>query len=95
MREQKHKYYPAYRTNKTILVAPVEISKTVATAIISKNHERWGVFAQTRSLAVQLCKNLGGAARDEHHESFYKQGYWPHVHPKDATNAHVWYAFPK
>ena len=98
MTQKKIKHYPAIVDHNTgfVLVAPQEISRAAAIAILLLNSDKAGVFSLDDQHAEGLCKTLGGTTQplSEVHnngEDYYSGGYWPHYHPKKRSSAHSWF----
>lgn len=89
MSRNGHTYYPAYRTNNTVLVCPVDIPRKAALEIMRLNHSRAGVFTIQSNYAQSLCQSLGGGIRGP--EGEYSSGYWRHYHSLNYPSAHCWY----
>lgn len=89
MQSNNHSYYPAVLSGGYVWVAPTNIPKKVAVAILKQNSSTGGVFTLTSTLAIGLCSGLGGARGPEKHGS--TAGYWYHYHPLNYLNAHCWY----
>lgn len=86
---QNNQYYPAVLSGNYVWVAPIDISRKVALAIMKKNSSSAGIFTVTSNLARSLCESLGGAKGPEIHGSGSK--YWWHYHGRSYMNAHCWY----
>lgn len=89
MKNNGHQYYPAVLSGSYVWVAPVDISRKVALAIMKINSSSAGIFTVTSNLARNLCESLGGAKGPEIHGSGSK--YWWHYHGRSYMNAHCWY----
>lgn len=89
MKSSKHTYYPAVLSGGKVLVAPVNIPRNIALAIMKFNSSSMGVFALTSTYARGLCSGLGGAIGPENHGS--TEGYWYHYHGANYRHAHCWY----
>ena len=89
MKNNGHQYYPAVLSGSYVWVAPVDISRKVALAIMKINSSSAGIFTVTSNLARNLCDSLGGAKGPEIHGSGSK--YWWHYHGRSYMNAHCWY----
>ena len=83
------KYYPAMIYRNYVMVAPVNISRKVAVAILKENDSTVGVFSATGNLARDLCESLGGAIGPESHWSPPKYLY--HYHGNNYTHSHSLY----
>jgi len=90
MRNNGHQYYPAVLSGNYVWVAPIDIPRKVALAIMKKNSSSGGIFTATSNLSRSLCDSLGGAKGPEIHGSGSK--YWWHYHGRNYMNAHCWYA---
>lgn len=89
MSRNGHTYYPAYRTNNTVLVCPVDIPRKAALEIMRLNHSRAGVFTVQSNYARSLCQSLGGGIRGP--EGEFASGYWMHYHSLNYPSAHCWF----
>ena len=89
MNRNGDKYYPAMIYRNYVMVAPVNISRKVAVAILKENDSTVGVFSATGNLARDLCESLGGAIGPESHGSPPKYLY--HYHGNNYTHSHSWY----
>ncbi len=89
MSRNGHTYYPAYRTNNTVLVCPEDIPRKAALEIMRLNHSRAGVFTIQSNYAQSLCQTLGGGIRGP--EGEFASGYWMHYHSIKYPYAHCWY----
>ena len=89
MERNGHTYYPAYRTNNTVLVCPIDIPRNAALAIMKLNSSRAGVFTVKSNYASSLCQTLGGGVRGP--EGEYASGYWYHYHSNNYPSAHCWF----
>ena len=88
MERENHIYYPAMIIRDAVCVAPQEISRAQALAIMSLNNDKVGVMAVSSKYARGLCSTLGGA---EGPEGDAKGGYWYHYHGKVCRKAHCWF----
>lgn len=91
MEKKGHSYYPAVVSGGAVWVAPIDIPRKVALAIMKENSHTAGVFTVTGNLARSLCESLGGAKGPESHGS--GGDYWYHYHGRNYLNAHCWYIF--
>lgn len=89
MQRNGHTYYPAYRSNNTVLVCPVDIPRKAALEIMKLNHSRAGVLSVNSSNARSLCTSLGGGIRGP--EGELASGYWMHYHSLNYSSAHCWF----
>lgn len=91
MTRNGHKYYPAFRSTKlnTVLVAPIDIPRGAALAIMRMNSTYDGVFTIADNYARSLCESLGGVGRGPEGEQ--KSGFWKHYHCKNYPEAHCWF----
>lgn len=89
MERNGHKYYPAMLMGGAVWVAPVDISRAEAIAIMKLNSSKVGVFAVSENYARGLCGALGGARYHQSHGA--GSGYWQHYHGKNYEHAHCWY----
>lgn len=89
MKSNGHTYYPAYRTNNTVLVCPTDIPRNAALAIMRLNNSRAGVFTIQANYASSLCQSLGGGIRGP--EGEVASGFWMHYHSLNYPSAHCWF----
>lgn len=89
MRSKGHKYYPAVRKNNNVFVAPKDIPRGAALAILKLNNSYKGVFTAQSNYASSLCNSLGGGIRGP--EGEVSSGYWMHYHSKNYPKAHCWF----
>lgn len=90
MRPNGHTYYPAFRSGSQVLVAPVDIPRKAALAVMKKNDEYIGIFTIADNYASSLCTSLGGGIRGPE-TSGSSSGYWWHYHSNNYPKAHCWY----
>lgn len=89
MQSNGHSYYPAVLSGNYVWVAPTDIPRKAALAIMKLNSSTAGVFTLTSNLSRSLCDSLGGAKGPEIHGSGSR--YWYHYHGYSYLNAHCWY----
>ena len=89
MSRNGHKYYPAVLYGNYVWVAPIDIPRKMAVAIMKQNSSTVGVFSVTSNLARDLCSSLGGATPPECHGAPPK--YLWHYHGYSYPHAHSWY----
>lgn len=89
MNRNGHKYYPAILYGDFVWVAPIDIPRKMAVAILKQNSSSVGVFSVTGNLARDLCESLGGAIGPQSHGAPPKYLY--HYHGRNYSHAHSWY----